>query len=483
MSSSKSIKKNFGYNLIYNIVNIIVPLLTAPYTSRVLGAANIGIYSYTYSLISTVVMIGALGAATYAQKEIAATGDDVAERSYIFWEVFWSKAVVTILASVLFFIYAIRDRYFYYYILQLPFLFAAVLDISWLFQGVEKFDYIAIRNIIVRIVGIILLFILVKDTGDLPIYLLIIGVTQFLGNLTMWTYVKQFIVLSPIRNNMIVMHLKNMMVYFIPSITYQIYAVLDKAMLGWLVGSNYENGYYEQGHKIVNMIVNVISAYTIVMRSRMSFLFKNNDVEEIKRKMIDSSNVIAFMVFPMSFGLAIITSTMVPWFFGEGYERVNTILYVFCPVFVFMGYSRLIGTHLLTPSGRQGKSNIAQIIACVFNIILNAILIPRFESVGAAIASVCAEFIIVVIYYWMVRNEFSIVTVASTGWKKLLAGLTMFCVLFPFEGKFSKTIPSTCMQVLLGTIVYVFVLVLLQDAFSVNLLKKSAASLKNKIVR
>lgn len=83
-------------------------------------------------------------------------------------------------------------------------------------------------------------------------------------------------------------HLSNVMIYFIPSITYQIYAVLDKAMLGWLVGSNYENGYYEQANKIVNLVVNVISSYTIVMRSRIGTcpLIWNDDgekAEEIRR--------------------------------------------------------------------------------------------------------------------------------------------------------------------------------------------------------
>ncbi len=451
----------------YNLVNLIVPLITAPYTSRVLGADKIGIYSYTYSLISTVIMIGALGTATYGQKEIAAAKSEE-ERTSLFWEIFVIKAITTIVSVLLFFVYALTDKYCLFYIIQLPFFIAAIIDISWLFQGVEKFNYIAIRNSLVRIAGIILLFILVKNPDDLWKYLLIIGGSQLVGNISMWPYVKQYVNGFKFDKNRTMFHLKNLMVYFVPSVTYQIYAVLDKAMLGWIVGSDYENGFYEQAHKIVNMVVNVISAYTIVMRSRMSYLYSKKDFVEINKKLKQSSDAIAFMVFPMSFGLALIAASVVPWFFGDGYEPVITILYVFSPIFIFMGYSRLIGTHILTPSGRQGKSNIAQCSAAVVNLIMNSILIPRYKSVGAAIASVTAEFCIVAIYYYMIREEFSIVTVFKTGWKKFVSALAMFVILWKFVEKVSPTILNTFIIIIVGTVIYGVFLILLRDEFVIE---------------
>ncbi|WP_036947632.1 flippase [Pseudobutyrivibrio ruminis] len=464
MEKKSSIKKNFIYNLIYNILNIIVPLISAPYTSRVLGVDKIGIYSYTYSLISTVIMIGAMGTATYGQKEIAAS-KDAEERSTLFWEIFVIKGVTTILCAALFMVYALNDNYAFYYLIQIPFFIAAVLDVSWLFQGLEKFNYIAIRNSLVRIAGIILLFIIVKSPSDLWKYLLIICGSQLVGNLSMWPYVPRYVHRFSFSKKRIVYHIKNMMVYFVPSVTYQIYAVLDKAMLGWLVGSDYENGYYEQAHKIVNMAVSIISAFTIVMRSRMSYLYSIKDYKEIERKLYQACNTMAFMVFPMSFGLALIAAGMVPWFFGDGYDKVISLLYVFCPFFAFMGYSRLIGTHILTPSGRQGKSNVAQCFAAVCNLILNLLLIPKFYAFGAAIASVGAEFVIVVIYYYAIRKELSLVTVAKTGWKKLLSAAVMFAVLFPLTKRLPISILSSVLEVVLGSCIYVVFLFIIRDEF------------------
>lgn len=466
-----SVKANFGYNLIYNIINIIIPLITAPYTSRVLGAANIGIYSYTYSIVSSMIMFGALGTSTYGQREIASAGNDTKLRSQKFWEI-WLLKVISMTTSFLFFlIFASLSDNKIYFLLQIPFFIGAIFDISFFFQGMELFKYIAIRNSAVRIVGVILLFLLVKDRNDLWIYLLIIGLSQMLGNFSMWTHLGGNICKVKIEAKRLVKHLKQVLIYFVPSVTYQIYAVLDKAMLGWLVGSNYQNGYYEQAHKIVNLVVNVISAYTVVMRSRMSFLFARDEKDEINRKMNQSYNVIAFLVFPMTFGLASIASNMVPWFFGEGYDYVITILYIFSPIFIFMGYSRMIGTHILTPSGRQIISNYAQISAAVVNILFNAILIPRFFAAGAAIASVISEITVMLVYFIMIRREISFCDMLIAGWKKMVAALIMFIILFPTRNYFNPSIINSVLQILVGASVYFLVLILLRDRFVLDYLR------------
>ncbi len=474
-----SIKTNFIYNLVYNILNIIMPLLTAPYTSRVLGVENIGIYSFTHSLVSSVIMFGALGCATYAQKEIASIGDNKEERNHIFWEVFLVKTATTLLFIASFFVYAAFNENLIYYLLQIPFFVAAVLDINWLFQGIEKFQYIAIRNMAVRIVGIILLFTLIKDENDFYLYLIILGASQLLGNLTMWGHVKGVISKPAIRVSTLKHHFNEMLVYFVPSIAYQIYAVLDRAMLGWIAESNAENGYYEQAHKIVNMVVNVITAYTVVMRSRMSFLFRQKKYDEITNKLHKSTDVIAFMVYPMTFGLMAVANGLVPWFFGPGYDKVSSLLIAFSPIFIFMGYAHLIGTHLLTPSGRQRKSNIVQCIAAGLNVVLNALLIPLISSMGATIASVVSEAVIAGLYYYLVRKEFDFKVIVKTNWKKLFAALTMFIVLLPISKWLSDTLVNSFIEVFIGLVVYILMLLVLKDSF----LKETINSLFLKIQR
>lgn len=149
------------------------------------------------------------------------------------------------------------------------------------------------------------------------------------------------------------------------------------------------------------------------------------------------------------------------------------LLYIFCPIFIFMGYSRMIGTHILTPSGRQQHSNYAQIIAAVVNITLNSLLIPRFFAKGAAVASVTAELVLVLVYYYMVRKEILLKQVIEMGWKKAIAAGIMFVFVFTIGKNFSISIFYTFVEILIGAIVYVIVLVVLRDAFVCKYIDKT----------
>lgn len=476
-----SIKVNFGYNLFYNFLNIIIPLITAPYTSRVLGAPKIGINSYTLSITSTLIMVGAMGSATYGQKEIAAAGDDIVKRSEKFWGIWIFKGLSLFTSFLVFLPIAAFSDDSAYFFLQAPYFLAGILDISFLYSGLEKFKYTAIRNSIVRIVCLILIFVLVKNEDHLWIYILIVCLSQLLGNLSMWPYLKGNICKVKLGLHDIFSHFKPMIVFFIPSVTYQIYAVLDKAMLGWLVGSDYENGYYEQAHKIVNMIVSVISSYTVVMRSRMSLLYPRELHDKIKENLNKSYNIIPLITFPMMLGLYATAHTIVPWFFGKGYDPVVNIIRIFCPIFVFMGYSRMIGTHILTPSGRQGKSNKAQIAAALANIVLNAILIPKFFSNGAAISSVISEIVIMVLYCFFVRKEVEFIDVLKSAWKKVVASIVMFVVVFPLSYTREPSIIFSFVLVLIGGIVYSLALIILRDVFIISQIKAITGKIRRKI--
>ncbi|MBQ7976895.1 MAG: flippase [Clostridia bacterium] len=475
-----SVKANFIYNMTYQVLNILLPLITTPYISSILGAANIGIYSYTYSMVSTFVMIGSLGIGTYGQYEIARCDDDKKAISKGFWEI---QAVKTISVSLIFAIYLaltfLYKEYSLYFLIQIPYFIAAILDISWLYQGLENFKLVAIRNIIIKLLSLVAIFTLVKKSEDLVIYILILCLSQVFGNLVMWMQLPKLVAFVKIEAKNIIHHIKPTFIYFIPTVAHQIYAVLSKTMLGAIGQSNEENGFYEQGYKIINMVVTVINAYTVVMRSRMTVYFKRGDTEKIQSSIEKSSHFIAMLVFPMTFGLMATAKNLVPWFFGAGFEKVTYILYVFAPVFIFMGYSRLLGSHILTPSGRQSKSNIAQCFAAAFNVVFNFILIPHLESIGAVISSVCAEIIIVGMYFWFVRKELSVITIIKTSWKKLVASVVMFFVVYPSHNILPATIVGSLCQISIGALVYLLVLLILQDSY----LKSTVNSLINKFRR
>lgn len=464
-----SVKSNFIYNMTYQVLNILLPLITTPYISRVLQAENIGIYSYTYSIVSTLVLIGSLGVGTYGQYQIARCGDDKQKISQNFWEIQVVKTISICIVLLPYLLFALMYKeYTIYFLVQIPYFVSAILDISWLYQGLENFKTVAIRNIVIKIVSLVAIFVFVKTFDDLIAYILILCLSQFAGNLIMWVNVPQIIEKVRISASGLIKHIKPTFVYFIPTVAHQIYAVLDKTMLGAIGQSYEENGFYEQGHKVINIVITVISSYTVVMRSRMTVYYAEGNKDKIASAFEKSANFIALLVFPMTFGLLAVAKNMVPWFFGDGFEKVTTILQIFSPILIFMGYSRLIGSHILTPSGRQSKSNVAQCVAAGINAMFNAILIPQLNSIGAIISSIMAEIIIVVMYAWFVRDEFSVSVLVKTGWKKLVSAIVMFCAVYPTNAYLPSTIPGSICQIALGGLVYFAVLLILRDRFTID---------------
>ena len=241
----KKIAKNYIYNLIYQVLVIILPLITTPYVSRILGAENIGIYSYTLSIVTYFVLIGSLGIATYGQREIAYVQSDKKKRSSIFWEIIIFRIITMIVVSIFYyFMYIKGTQYTSYYKILILELISNCLDISWFFQGMEEFKKTVLRNTIVKVLSIICIFSLVKTANDLSVYILIYALSNLVGNISLWAYLPKYIQKIDIKELKLLRHLRPVIALFIPQIAIQLYTVLDKVMIGAMVENKVESGYY-----------------------------------------------------------------------------------------------------------------------------------------------------------------------------------------------------------------------------------------------
>lgn len=93
--------KNFFYNMTYQVLLIILPLVTMPYVSRVLGPDGLGKYSYTNSIMSYFVLLGSLGISLYGSRQVAYVQDSKENRSKVFWDVAILKIVTTVISILL----------------------------------------------------------------------------------------------------------------------------------------------------------------------------------------------------------------------------------------------------------------------------------------------------------------------------------------------------------------------------------------------
>ncbi len=471
----KKIAKNYIYNLIYQVLVIILPLITTPYVSRILGAENIGIYSYTLSIVTYFVLIGSLGIATYGQREIAYVQSDKKKRSSIFWEIIIFRIITMIVVSIFYyFMYIKGTQYTSYYKILILELISNCLDISWFFQGMEEFKKTVLRNTIVKVLSIICIFSLVKTVNDLSVYILIYALSNLVGNISLWAYLPKYIQKIDIKELKLLRHLRPVIALFIPQIAIQLYTVLDKVMIGAMVENKVESGYYEQAQKIIKILLTIVTALGTVMLPRIANKFADGKTDEIKRNIKTSFKFTYLLAFPMLFGIIAISNRFVPVFLGAGYEEVSLLIKIISPIILMIGLSNVIGNQYLLPTKRQKAFTISVLCGAIVNLILNFILIKRYEAIGASIATVIAETTVVAIQFICVRNEIKFLEIIKLGLKNLIASIIMLFIAILIE-KIMKNQSSyiiILIQVCTGIIAYFAMLLILKDKFIIEIKDK-----------
>lgn len=470
----------------YQILILITPFITTPYVSRVLGADGIGIYSYTSSIMTYFTLVAALGTSAYGAREIAQHRNDKKEASKLFWEIELMTIFTSLVCLAVWIGFIIFGKeYRYYYLALTPLLLGTMFDISWFFTGYEQMQCVVSRNSICKIIGVVLLFVLVRDKGDLIIYILINSFVTMIGNLSMWTYLPQFLEKVDRRSLTYKKHFKETLIYFIPAIATSIYTVLDKTLIGLITHNDYENGYYEQATKIINLVkALVFTSVNTVMGARISYLFAEEKYEEIHQRIEKSLDFILLMGFACVFGLIGIAKTFVPFFFGDGYAPVVQLLYVFSPIILIIGVSNCLGSQYYTPSGKRAQSAKFIIAGSCVNLCLNLILIPKLGSKGAAIASIIAELTITVLYVAMSEGYMSVKIIAVHAWKRVIAGAVM-CVCVYALGLYLpvNALLVLILQVVCGAFIYFGILSIMKDTMMKALLGELFGKVKAKIAR
>lgn len=476
-----SIKKNFAYKLVYEILVIIIPFITAPYISRVLGADGVGTYSYVQANMYYFTMFAALGTGSYGMREISRRRADRSDYSKTFWEIELVTVFTTIICLIAWLVFVfLSNEYRLFYIALIPTLIACIFDISWLYTGLEKINYTVIINMLCKIIGTICIFVFIKTKNDLYKYILLNSTISLLGNISMWVFLPRLLLKTNIDVKNIKTHFKETLVYFIPTIAASIYTVLDKTLIGVITNDSYQNGYYEQATKIVNMAKTVsFVALNSVMGARLSYLFVGDHLDEIKQRTCKSLNIIMFLAIGCSFGISAVAKTFVPLYFGEGYEPTITLLYILSPIIVIIGISNCIGTHYYSPAGKVKLGAVYMIIGSIANLICNLLLIPSLGANGAAIGSIIAETIITILF---VKYDDGIVSwkdIFLAMYKKIIAGIIMMgVVVYCSKLIMISSIVKLFIEIAIGVIVYLLCLLLMKDELVIEYKEKLFTRIK-----
>lgn len=481
MSNSKSVTKNYLYNLIYQILLIIIPIITTPYVSRVLEADGVGKFSFSNSIVSYFVIFASLGFGYYAQREIAKYQDNKKKQSEIFWEIIIVRSVAVSTALIVYFAAIVlgvfKEEFTLLMIILSINILAVAFDISFLFAGNEDFSKTVLTNTVVRILNVIAIFVFVKDRNDLWKYVLITVLTVLTANASLAVYAKNFLCKIEIKSLRPIRHIKPAVILFLPTIAVSVYAYLDKTMIGVITGSDFENGFYEQAEKIVKMVMTVVTSLGTVMIPRNANAFERKDMEAIRRNIYRSVRFVLLLGIPMMIGLIAVSDNMVPWFLGNGYYKSANIMKILSVLVLAIGLNNVFGLQYLIPAGEDKKFTVSVTCGAVTNFLLNLVLIRLFKSYGAAIATIVAEIAVAVIMFCFIRKNISLREILKSSIKYLISGIIMFVPCFMLGRILEPSIINTFIIVFTGVVVYLICLILLKDKFFFEIANRLASRL------
>ena len=448
--------KNYLYNAVYQVLLLIIPLITVPYIARVLGPDLVGINEYTNSWMTFFLLLGQMGISLYGNREVAYHRENKEERSKTFLEieVLQSLTIIVALGLYLIAIFLFSTTFKKYFLLQAIWIIAAGVDVSWYFMGMENFQRIVTRNLIVKLASIVLIFALVKSHKDLAIYILILGLSSLVGNLSLWPYLRKEIQWIPIKNWRPFSHFYPSLLLFIPTITTQIYLVVNRLMLGRMSSQN-QLGQFGNSDKIIKVILAVVTASGQVMLPHIANKFSNGDIKGVRTCLYNSFDFITALAVPMMFGVMAISEPLAPWFLGQDFAPAGKLMMIEAPILLFIAWSNVTGTQYLIPVNRTNEYTISVSIGAIINIIANLFLISLFAAKGAALATDISELAITVVQLFYIRNTISRRRLFSSVWKYLLPGFIMFIIVYRLSHIIRMTIANLVLEVVIGAIVYI----------------------------
>lgn len=481
-----SIKKNFIYNTLLNVSRIIFPLITAPYVSRVLEPEGVGIYHFAATYAGYFALVALLGVPTYGVREVAKLRNKKQELSQLVSQLFTIVVFATLIVSIVYIlsillIEKLRTNLLLFFLSGFC-IYLSPFQTTWYYQGIEEFDYITIRSLIIKTLSVISLFVFVTEKDDLIVYVIISVLGTVLADI--WNYMKM-------RDNGITPrlttkglkpHMAPIFLLFASSVAISIYTVLDTIMLGFI--SDYtEVGYYSSAMMMSKALLTIITSLSVVSIPRFTFYINEGEVDNANKLANRSFSFAGLLAFPLSIGLICLAPTLVPCFFGPKFDGAILPLEILSALNIAIGFSNILGIQIMVGMGKDKIFLRCILYGTISNFVLNCIMIPLYGAIGASVASVVAEFLVTLSMLYYVYRETPIRVLSKGDLLKSFFGASFILVLYLTFPKIDGGLFYIVFFTLTSIMVYSLSQVLLSNKLMIELLKTSIAEVSNKFSR
>ncbi|MCD5481047.1 flippase [Lactobacillus delbrueckii subsp. bulgaricus] len=474
---NKSLGKNAFLNGLRSVLNIIFPIITFPYVSRILSVGELGKYNWSNSFVSYFWLIAGLGIATYAVREGAKLRNNRKRISEFASQVFSINILSTVASYVLLLLCILifpkvqsYSACIYVFSIQIVF---TTLGTEWIYSIFEEYTYITVRSIVFKILSVIMLFIFVRKQGD---YLNYAGITVFSAvgsNILNYLHAKKFCTIRFTFKIDWKAHLKPILIIFASSVAAKIYLSLDTTLLG-LINNNYVVGIYSVSTKMYDVVKQLIAAVLTVTIPRFALLWGRNRYREYRKLLLQISDVLALISIPAAVGVFMLAPQIVVLLSSAKYIRAVSSLRLLCPALIFSIFSWIFTSCVLIPAKRENKVLIITIISAAANLILNLLLMPSLEENAAAITTSLSEAISMLlgIYY----SKDIIKRLYDKGfWKDILlyifGALAIVVICICGNSIFKSTIRIILFDVILSSLEYALILLGAKNKFALDVLE------------
>lgn len=474
--------RNYIYNIIYQILVLVAPIVTAPYLARTLGADLLGTANYVVTVAGVFTTIGLLGMQNYSIREIAYIKSNPESLKKCFYELCATRLLLLGITVFVYICYIDFSKYPQLMWIQLMYVIAVFIDPCWFYIGMEDMGKAVARNFFAKAANIVGIFLVVKTQQDYIKYVFLLSFMTLLASILaiphLWSYFK----IRPTKVQIVKIgkHLKGSLELFWPQVATMIYLSVDKIMLEHFVSSS-AVAFYDQAEKIVKIPLTFITVLSTVMMPRLASQFADNNLTQMKNYLSKTIKFSSMLAFPMMFGIAGIASVLIPWYLGNDFSPVIQGIWVLSPIIVLSSLVGISGDQYLVATKQTNILTISYFCAAIANVLVDAILIPQYSIIGAAIGTIIAYVVSLTIQYKVLLQAINIKKTLIESWKYMLKALPMLAIVVWLSKKMLPRWTTTVVQIVIGGIAYLVVLLLSNDSMLDELMDKAKKEVKKRL--
>ena len=476
------LKINIIYNALYQALVILLPILITPYLVRVLSKDQMGINSYNLSIIEIFILISFCGLKNHASREFASI-DDKNKRNEEFWSIWIIQIIFSILSFIalnLLIIYIFKENKRIFFI-QSFLVLINMMEVSWFFIGIEELKTVVIRNTTIKLLMTALIYIFVKNTNHLYIYIVINIITSFIGNIVLVNSLKQYVGIPNINKYRVIYHLSKSWKFLIPQFSILIYTSLDKVILGNL-SNMVEVAYYDQAQKIIRIAISLVSSVGVALLPRMTYLAKNNEEEFDNLLTKTLSNTLLLSIY-IVVGVICVSPNFVNWFFSDEYKGIGLLMQIISPIGIFIPIASILWNTVLIPKKLDNIAIKSALYCAIISMALNILLDKYLGALGAVITLLVVEFYAMAYRIFHSRKYYKFKKLIPSVSRYILSGIISCIITIPLNGFMKSNIISTTIIGILCSLLYFFILILMKENLVLSYIRNIQIRMKSKKIK